>query len=188
MPNHRLFPVVAAAIIVVLAGVWYVKRGGQAPAAIDLVQRLPDALKQQDAEAGSDAFAVRDERVGGQTMRAIYAHPTTRITWRVITPTDAWLKTHLGVDERAWSQEGDGVLFMIGVRALDGGTYRELLRQVVDPHTRDGDRRWLPVTLDLSPYSGRTIEIYFNTRVGLKGNDARNDFAYWGAPGIYLTR
>lgn len=188
MPKHRLFPVAAALIIIVLAGVWYAKRGGQAPAVIDLVQKLPDALKQHDADAGADAFEVRDERIGGRTLRAIYAHPTTRITWRVTAPTDAWLKTYLGVDEQAWNREGDGVLFMIGVRALDGGTYQELLRQVVDPHARNRDRGWLPVMLDLSPYSGRAVEIYFNTRVSLKSNDARNDFAYWGAPGIYLTR
>jgi hypothetical protein len=163
-----------------------VKRGGQAPPVIDLVQQLPGALKQQGADAGADTFAVRDERIGGRTLRSIYAHPTTRITWKVTAPTDAWLKTYLGVDEQAWSKDGDGVLFMIGVRALDGGPYTELLRQHVDPRARNGDRRWVPVTLDLSPYSGRAVEIYFNTRVSVKGNDPRNDFAYWGAPGIYL--
>ncbi len=186
MAKQRLFAVAAAVVIVALAGVWYVKRGTQPPAVVDFVQKLPDAMKQQGPDAGSDVFAVRDERIAGQTLRSIYAHPTTRITWRVTAPTDGWLKTYLGVDERAWEKDGDGVVFMIGVRALDGGPYTELLRQQVDPHGRRGDRRWVPITLDLSPYSGRPIELYFNTRVSMKGNDARNDFAYWGAPGIFL--
>ncbi len=184
--KKQVLPLLAAVVVVALAGVWYVKRGGQQPAVIDLVQTFPDALKQQGEDAGTDNFAVRNERIAGQTLRAIYAHPTSRITWKVTAPTDGWLKTYLGVDEQAWDKDGDGVLFMIGVRDLGGGPYQELLRQQVDPHGRHGDRRWIPITLDLSPFSGRVIEIYFNTRVSMKGSDARNDFSYWGTPGIYL--
>jgi hypothetical protein len=103
-----------------------------------------------------------------------------------VVPNDAWLRTSLGVDEQAWDKDGDGVLFLIGVRAVDGGNYETLLTEHVDPHGRSGDRRWVPVAIDLSAYGGRKIEIIFNTRTSLKGDDSRNDFAYWGAPAVCL--
>ena len=185
MTRNRWILVACVVVVVVLAGLWYFKRGGEAPAVIDLVQKLPDAVKMPSG-AGPDVFAVRDERIGTDTKRAIYAHPPTRIKWQVVVPNDAWLRTSLGVDPAAWDKEGDGVLFMIGIRVLDGGSYEQLLTEHVDPRTRNGDRRWVPVAIDLSAYGGRTVEIIFNTRTSLRGDDPRNDFAYWGAPAICL--
>ena len=178
--------VVGAVVLVVLAAVWYYsRRGGEAPAVIDLVQRFPLALK-EPVGAGADVFAVKDERIGGDTKRAIFAHPNTRITWTVVVPNDAWLRTWLGVDEQAWDKDGNGVLFFIGVS--EGGRFDMLLTQHVDPRNTRGDRRWVPVTLDLSPYAGRAVKIIFNTRTSPAGvaDDPRNDFAYWGAPAIVL--
>jgi hypothetical protein len=186
MTRNRWILVAVAVLLVVLAAVWYYsRRGGEAPAVIDLVQRFPEALK-QPVGAGADVFAVRDEQIGGETRRAIYAHPPTRITWKVVVPNDAWLRTSLGVGEQAWDTSGNGVLFFIGIS--EGGHYDLLLTQYVDPHNTRGDRRWVPVTIDLSPYGGRAVEIIFNTRTSPAGvaDDPRNDFAYWGAPAICL--
>ncbi len=170
-------------VAVVLAGAMYVKRGRETPPVIDLVQLFPVAEKRPTG-AGADVFAVRDERIAGDTRRSIYARPPTRITWRVTLPNDGWLRTSLGVDEQAWDKEGDGVLFFIGIS--DAGRYETLLEQHVDPHASRADRRWVPVLLDLSRYSGHQVELIFNTRTSVKGDDGRNDFAYWGAPGICL--
>jgi hypothetical protein len=170
-------------VVVVLAGVWYVRRGSETPAVIDLVQRFPVA-KKEPLGAGPDVFAVRNERIAGDTRFSIYARAPTRITWRVTLPNDAWLRTSLGVDEQAWNKDGDGVLFFIAIS--DAGHYDVLLEQRLDPHASRADRRWVPVMLDLSRYGGHEVELMFNTRTSVKGDDARNDLAYWGAPAICL--
>ncbi len=176
--------ILLAAIVVALAAVWYLRRGGEAPAVVDFVQILPQAVK-NPASAPPEVFKVKDERIGGVTKTAIYVYPPTRIIYKVVVPNDAWLHASMGIDEQAWDKDGDGVLFFIGIS--DNGKYETLLTQRVDPHAAQGDRRWVPVSLDLSPYAGHSVEIIFNTRPSMPGsNDSRNDFAYWGAPAISL--
>ncbi len=178
--------ILLAAVVVALVGVWYLKRGGDAPAVIDFVQTLPQAVKNMPAGGSADVFSVKDERIAGVTRRAINVFPPTRITWKnVVVPNDAWLHAWMGVDEQAWDKDGDGVLFFISI--TDNGKNEVLLNQRINPRAARGDRRWVPVSLDLSPYAGHSVEIIFNTRPSLPGgNDTRNDFAYWGAPAISL--
>ena len=170
-------------VAIILGAALYLSRGRETPPVIDLVKQFPMAQKQPTG-AGPDVFAVRDERIAGETRRSIYARPPTRITWRVTLPNDGWLRTSLGVDAQAWDKEGDGVLFFIGIS--DAGHYETLLEQRVDPHGSRADRRWIPVLLDLSRFGGHQVQIMFNTRTSVKGDDSRNDFAYWGAPAISL--
>ena len=63
------------------------------------------------------------------------------------------------------------MLFRFGVS--DGRTYDELLKQHVDPLHNTNDRRWIPVTIDLSAYAGQQVDIIFNTNSSLpgRGND-----------------
>ena len=181
--STRRAALVITIVALVVGGAWYVKRGGETPAVIDLVQQFPNARK-QPIGAGPDVFAVRTERIAGDTRYSIYAHPPSRITWRVTLPNDAWLRTALGVDEQAWNKDGDGVQFFIAIS--DGGRYEVLLDQHVDPHASRADRRWVPVMLDLARFGGHDVQIMFNTRTSAKGDDPRNDFAYWAAPAICL--
>jgi hypothetical protein len=183
MSRNTAVAVIAIVVVIGLPAAWYARRGGEAPPVIDLVQKFP-AAERKPAGAGPDVFAVRDEKIAGETKRAIYAYPPTRITWHVTLPNDGWLRTSIGVDEQAWNREGDGVLFLIGISS--GSGYETLLEQRLDPHASRADRRWVPVVLDLSKYSGRQVDIIFNTRTSLKGDDRRNDFAYWGAPAVSL--
>jgi hypothetical protein len=168
---------------VVLGGALYATRGCETPPVIDLVQKLPAADKRAVGTV-RDVFAVRDEHIKGDTRKSIYVHPPTRITWRVMLPDGAWLRTAAGVDEQAWDKDGDGVLFFVGI--TDGGRFKLLFERRIDPHALPGDRGWVPVVLDLSKYGGREVDLVFNTRTSLQGDDARNDFAYWAAPAICL--
>lgn len=183
MTRNRLLAMCVVVAVVALAAIWYVRHGGQTPPVIDLVQQFPMAVH-QPFDAGPDVFAVRDETIAGETKRSIYAKPPTRITWHVTLPNDAWLRGAIGVDEQAWNKEGDGVLFFIGVSGPGG--YQTLLEQHLDPHASRADRRWVPVLIDLSAWGGKRVDIIFNTRTSVKGDDPRNDFAYWGAPAICL--
>ena len=80
------------------------------------------------------------------------------------------------------------MLFRLGVS--DGRTYDELLKQHVDPLHNTSDRRWIPVTIDLSAYAGQQVDIIFNTNSSLpgRGDDNRFDWSVWGQPEIFIQR
>jgi hypothetical protein len=186
MQNNRWILVAVAAVVLVIGAYWLMRRGGEPPAAVDLVNQFQTADKRSNK--GADAFSVVDVTIDNQTKRAIYMHPTSRLIWHVNVPNDGWLRTSLALKPEAWTQEGDGVLFRIGVS--DGRKYDELLNQHVNPFGVQGDRRWIPVIVDLSAYGGESVDIIFNTNSSLpgKGNDERADFSVWGDPQIYVRR
>jgi hypothetical protein len=183
--NRRIVAALAGlAVVVALVAFWMLRKGGTA-AAIDLVALLADAQKQTTWNVpGDPAFAVQDVTLAGESHTAIFAPPFSRIRWKIEVPRRGTLEFYYGVREDAWTAEGNGVQFRVGVS--DGRTYEEYLREVVNPRDRDRDRRWLSATIDLSAYEGQLVEINFNTDPGppKDAGDARNDFALWGEPRI----
>ena len=106
-------------------------------------------------------------------------------------PDGAWLKVSVGLKEEAWKTEGDGVYFFIGVS--EGPKWDEVYQLVVNPFANASDRGWKDVTLDLSPYAGRTIDLIFNTRASPPAtpgtpprNDERGDMPLWGEPRVVI--
>ena len=72
----------------------------------------------------------------------------TRITWHAQVPDDGWLSVNVALKPEAWTQEGDGVLFFVGVS--DGRAYEQLFSQHVQsvrqqrrPQMDSGDGRSL---------------------------------------------
>lgn len=155
---------------------------GENVASVDLIQEFTAATK---APAGG-TFETIDAELNGETRRAIHAPPPTRITWKVKVPDDAWLKVAVGTKPESWTAEGNGVLFLVGVS--DGKRFDELFRQHVNPFGNAGDRKWVPVWVDLSAYAGEEIDLIFNTRSGPdgQGDDPRNDHPLWGNPEIIV--
>ena len=87
----------------------------------------------------------------------------------------------------SWDKEGDGVLFRIGVS--DGRAFEELFTQHVDPFNNKGDRRWIPVNVDLSAYAGEEVELILNTntqRARARRTIRATTSALWGAPEIVI--
>jgi hypothetical protein len=172
-----------AAVVAVVA-FWMLRKGGTT-AAIDLVSLLPQAVARSTWEQpGETPFTVKAVTLAGETHQAIFAPPHARIRWKIEVPRRGTLEVFYGVREDAWTAEGNGVQFRIGVS--DGRTYEEYLREVVNPAGRDRDRRWLSATIDLSAYEGQLVEIAFNTDPGPPKDaaDSRHDFALWGEPRI----
>ncbi|HVD91255.1 MAG TPA: hypothetical protein VNC21_03190 [Vicinamibacterales bacterium] len=163
-------------VIVAAAGWWLFRRGS-----VERVDLL--SLYDQAKKAGGE-FALVDATLAGDTKKAIAAPPNGRITFRVKVPDDGWLRVSLGMKPESWEKEGNGVYFFAGVS--DGRSFQELFTQTVNPFTNASERRWIPVTVDLSAYGGEEMDIILNTRAGAPGKaaDDRNDLPLWGAPEI----
>lgn len=181
MKGNRAVVAVVAAVVLLVAGWWLFSRGS-ATVSVNLIERF-DTAKKAPAEG---ALEVIDADLNGERQRAISAPPDTRLTYTVQVPDDAWLKVAVGLKPEVWELEGDGVLFFVGVS--DGAQFEELFNQHVNPFANPGDRKWIPVWVDLSAYAGEEVELIFNTRTGPAGKagDARNDAALWGSPEIVV--
>jgi hypothetical protein len=173
---------IAAVLVVALAVTgWWIFKRSTAGEGIDLIA----AFETAETRPPQGVFAVVDATLNGDTRRAIYTEAPSRIIWRVTLPDDGWLRVALGMKPEAWDQEGDGVQFRIGIS--DGRQYEPLLTQVVNPYANQGDRRWIPVMLDLSAFGGEAVEVIFNTDNSVPGkHDARADLALWGAPEVVV--
>ena len=177
-----------AILVLLAAGVYYVRSGRSGAVAIDLVELFPSAEARSSGPTEA-VFAVKQETLAGETKRVIQMIPTSRLTYkRVDVPENSWLRVWLGITEPDWTQSADGVLFRVGVS--DARTYDELLRQHVDPLHNTNDRRWIPVTIDLSAYAGQQVDIIFNTNSSLpgRGDDPQGDTAVWGQPEVFVQR
>lgn len=124
---------------------------------------------------GPEVFAVRDVTVGGVTRRAITVTQASRIAWDLDVPAHAWLEGFVAMEEAAWAAAGDGVLVRVGVSFED--RYEEFLTQTINPSVVADDRRWIPFTVDLSPFAGRRLSLIFNTGAN---NTPDNDLTAWG--------
>lgn len=181
MQLNRAVAAAVLAIVLIAAGFWLF--GGRATGeGLDLIEAFDAAEKRPAA----DRFQVIDATLNGETRRAIFTEAPGRVIWRIQVPDDGWLRVALGVKEEAWTQEGDGVLFLIGVS--DGRQYEPLITHHVNPFANKGDRRWIPVMVDLSTFSGEDVELIFNAYNSPegKGNDPRADLALWGAPEVVV--
>jgi hypothetical protein len=179
---------IVAAVLVVLALGWFVwQRNKGANVAVDLLAQFPAAEKRSNGPLDA-VFGVQDVAIKGESKRVIYMHPTSRLTFKhVAIPEDGWLTMSLGLKEEVWDKAGtDGVLFRFGIS--DGREYEELVNQHVDPVNAAGDRRWIPVSVDLSAYAGQSVDLIFNTGSSVpgKGDNPAWDFAVIGDPAIVV--
>ena len=146
--------------------------------------------KSDSAEKRPDPglFSVGDVALNGYARRAIVVKPAvgTRMIYKVMVPDDGWLSVAVGLREETWKQEGNGVLFQVGVS--DGRRYEPLFTQYVNPYANQGDRKWVPSMVDLSTYAGEEVELIFNTYSSPNSQppDERGDFALWGEPEIVV--
>jgi hypothetical protein len=183
MKGNRSIFIVVGVVAVAILGWWLLRRGGEG-GAIDLVTRFDAAEKRPDPSL----FTVEDVTINGETKKSIAIAPTvgSRVTFKTRVPDDGWLRVFMGLKPDAWTQEGDGVRFMVLVS--DGRASDELFTQDVNPFANQTDRKWTPVMVDLSAYAGEEVDVIFNTFASppRKVGDIRNDLAVWGAPEIVV--
>jgi hypothetical protein len=183
MKGNRAVLTAVVVVVVIILGWWLFGRGGRGER-VDLLERFGDAQKRPKAEL----FSIVDATLAGETKRAIAIDPTsgTRLIWKVRVPDDGWLWVSMGLKPEAWDKEGDGIKFLVGVS--DGRAFEELFAQHLNPFAQPGDRKWVPVRVDLSTYAGEEVDIIFNTYSSPPGagDDQRNDLGLWGSPEIVV--
>ena len=179
----RTWLIVAVLAIAGVAGYFYLQPGGD-DGSVDLVEAFRGAEKRTPMNPAA-AFSMDPQTIKGETKPSIYAHPPSRIIFHDIkVPSDARLEMFLAIKEEAWPKGTDGVYFRVGVS--QGETYTDLLKRHVDPYKVEGDRAWIPVSIDLSAYAGQTVNVIFNTQESVPGfaPNSLYDFAVFGAPRI----
>jgi len=185
LKNRRVVAALAGLAVVAAVVAFWMLRKGDEPPTIDLISLLPEAEKVSHwKEAGDAPFTVEDVTLAGESHKAVFAPAFSRIRWKVPVPRRGILQVYYGLRDDAWTGDGDGVVFSIGVS--DGRSFEEYVRETVSPKDHDRDRRWLSATIDLAPYEGQVVELNFNTYSGPRGHDAdkRNDLALWGDPRV----
>jgi hypothetical protein len=189
--NPKLIAGLAILVVIVIAGSFWMMRRGSGSTTIDLIEQLPGAVAKVGGEPPTDGgqpFEVKDVTIAGQSRKAIYAPPHSRITYTIQVPRRATLTVWFGLREDAMAKGSDGAQFRIGVS--DGRTYEEYLREFVDPKTNERDRRWFDATIDLSAYEGQQVSLILNTdpepppaRPRVPRTSAA-DYAVWAEPKI----
>ena len=183
MKANRTTLTIVVVLLLLVVGWWLFRRDGVAQS-IDLIAQFESAKKQPNA----DVFTVIDANLNGDTKRAIAITPSagTRLTWKVTVPDDGWLWVWVGLKPEAWDKPGDGVKFHVGVS--DGRAYEPLASQIVAPFSTPSDRKWTPVKVDLSAYSGEQVDLILNTNSSEpgKGDNRDNDLALWGSPQVVV--
>src|SRR3954464_3796051 len=176
MKTNRAVLTAVVIVVVAVAGWWLFRRGNAER--VDLM-----AMYDQAKKVGG-SFSVADATLAGETKKAIVAPANGRVIFHVRVPDDGWLKVSLGMKPEAWTVEGNGVYFYAGVS--DGKSFEQLFNQTLNPFANPSERRWVPVTVDLSAYGGEEMDIIFNTVASGPGGppDERGDMPLWGAPEI----
>jgi hypothetical protein len=172
---------VAVAVLLV----WTILRpSGDGEVAVDLIDMFDSAV---DKRPSPDVFQVVDATIAGETRRAILVKEPSRLVYRVTVPTNGELRIGLGLLEEGWTTPGDGVLFRVLIGA--GGPPEEILNILLNPYGNPNDRRWQDLSLDLSEYSGETVDLFFNTNssppVKPPQDNRDGDLAVWGTPRLF---
>jgi len=158
------------------------------------ITNLLDTLDQAERRPLGATFDLATVTLSGETHRAVATPGGSRITWELHLPDRAVLQVLVALKEEAWTIEGDGVLFRVGI--AEGRTHEDLLTRVVNPYGQPDDRKWIPLTVDLGAYSGFKWSLFYhprgllwrivlNTNAGLPGStDSRGDMPLWAEPRI----
>jgi len=166
-------------------------------------------LKAARLESSKEVSEIKQVYVdiGGIKKTAWLQPSPSKISFRVQLPQGRCrLKAALNMIPSCWDKPGDGVLCKILIddillenlfhvtgsigaeqkrQFFKPKTYffepRTYFIQFIDPKNNPDERKWQEVSLDLSTFSGKVVEITFEVNGGPK-DDNRNDEALWANP------
>ncbi len=192
----RLLPSLVRTTAILCAGALLTACGGGGRVALDLIELFPKAKERRPS---ADSQAVVDATIKGDTRKAILFKQEGRVKYEFDVPENAAFETGVGMLEESWTIPGDGVVVYIYVTPLgpDGQpTYgpdnklvtRELLSLAVNPHGTPADQVWHDLTIDLSEFAGKRVELVLVTRSSPPSTpprvDVNGDQLVWGNPRV----
>jgi len=141
-------------------------------------------LKEAQRRAGHPEFI--QPTVYGDYYNAVVtlnAHPFSSISYKLLIPENAVLRTALGLNPDVWGkQEGDAVRFVITIKSR--GKVKELLSKSINPKFNVEEQKWHPVEIPLDEWSGRKVTLSFVTQA----DPSDNSFSWAGWARPHLAR
>jgi hypothetical protein len=152
-----------------------IKAEKEAQGVYDLLAQLPAA----HIEMHNAAEPVKRHlaKIDGDERLCLFAHPRSRLTWRIDAPAGARLRTAIAFDPLCLSWGGKGAWFRV---LVDG---EERFAQYLDPKENAADDRWHEVAVDLSSNGGRRVTLTLLTEPHNSG-DLTGCWALWAKPRI----
>ena len=151
------------------------------------VYDLFTALPRASVQVHSPNYIGREDvSIAGEIRPALLLHPAARVTFPAIQlPARALLTFRIGVDEQAWTKQGDGVEFSVFVIRSNGASVNVFSRRI-DPNHNPDDRRWLEERIPLDVFHDENVQIELATGPGPSG-DYSYDWGVWSNPQIQMT-
>ncbi len=138
-------------------------------------------LTPQPDFVGTTLFVIHN-----QDRKVLFEHPNSEVLFNEVPiAKGTQLEFGIGINEPAWEQSGDGVLFEVFLQDEHGKDHH-LFSQWVDPKNNPEDRRWFDQLIDLKAFSGQTVSFRFKTSGGAD-NDLAYDWAGWSTPRIIVN-
>ncbi len=118
-----------------------------------------------------------------EERQVLFVHPAPSGSIALVYPVrvdpGTTFQADLAVAPEAWALDGDGVTFSL---FIEDDTGMHLVRSLyVDPKHHYQDRRWVPMRVNLTSFSGTVVRLILVVGSGPAG-DGRYDWAGWGEP------
>jgi len=150
------------------------------PISYDFITKLPEA---QGFDVGGTLVRKDEMVISGEYRDILFEHPFSQAIYRLTVPEKAALYFGLGMDPSVWSSDkGDGVQYNLYVRKPeDPSRLYRVFHSYIDPKNKTADQHWFDCAVDLSKYSGQSVDLIFEATAG-PDNDSRYDWGGWSMP------
>ena len=183
------------------------KHTGETVKTFDFIHNLKGATI--DSTPGSGVLKELSVEMDAVTKSAWLQTAPSRVSFRLHLPYGRCrLKGSVGMIPSCWDKGGDGVLYKITIHDIflenffrlpasaGVGQMKHFLRprtfftpprtyfiHFIDPKNNPAERRWQDITLDLSAFAGKVVDVTFEVSGGPL-SDNHCDEALWGEPVI----
>jgi hypothetical protein len=179
--HRRLWRGIAVCLCLAAASGCAVEARDEAMKTVDIYDLLVALPRAHVQVQGPQSISRGRYIVDGEQREALFLHPPGSVAFPPVRASaDAVLTFKIGLNEEAWSKDGDGVEFIVHVaRANTAKT--KVFSRYVDPTHNPGDRRWIDARVPLSRFGNEEIGIIFETHPG-PAFDRRYDWSVWAEP------
>lgn len=133
------------------------------------LRAYPLAQQVTDQPTLSDAIRwIGPVEVHGVPRQAMFAHPTSTVTWRLSVNPGARVVVSCALVPAVAAKNKDGVVFTLSV-LIPGAAEPEVARLLVGPSALPTDQRWRPLSLDIPDGPEGDIEISVTTSLPENG-------------------